>query len=76
MTWRADYAKEAYADGKQAFRDGVDANPHPMGCFEFGAWSLGYETAQGMDYQIALVRALHPPVRRRCQIDRVLEGVS
>ncbi len=32
--------------------------------------------AQGLDYQIALVRALHPPVRRARQVDRVLEGAA
>jgi hypothetical protein len=46
MSQRADYAKEAYYDGKQAFREGVEANPHIMGCYEYAAWARGYEAEQ------------------------------
>ncbi|MCH7728023.1 MAG: hypothetical protein IH991_16330 [Planctomycetes bacterium] len=62
MTWREDYAKEAFHDGKQAFRDGVEANPHPMGCFEHDAWGRGYEAAQDLG--------------RLCRFTRMLEGVG
>jgi hypothetical protein len=58
MTWRADHAKEAYYDGKQAFRDGVEANPHIMGCYEFDAWNRGYEAAQETEAQIRTNRAI------------------
>ena len=58
MTWRADYAKEAYYDGKQAFRDGDEDNPFPMGCFEFDAWGRGYETAQDLERAWRLILML------------------
>ena len=59
---REDYAKEAYYDGKQAFRDGVEANPFPMGCFEFDAWGRGYEAAQDL-------KALH-------RLNRIMESAA
>ena len=46
MSQCEDYAKEAYHDGKQAFRDSVENNPHPMGCYEFSAWNRGYEVGR------------------------------
>ena len=46
---REDYAKEAFHDGKQAFREGVEANPFPWGCLEFRAWASGYEAAGEVD---------------------------
>ena len=76
MTWRADYAKETYHDGKQAFRDGVTENPHPWGCLGFHPWNCGYDAAQDQEHQIASLHTLHPQVRRPRQIDRVLEGAA
>ena len=65
MTWREDYAKEAYYDGKQAFRDGKGDNPHPMGSFERAAWARGYEMAGDLT-----------PLQALQALTRVLEGGS
>ena len=62
MTWRADYAKEAFSDGKAAFREGVEANPHTMGGFEYAAWDRGYEAARDI-----------APLEK---ITRILEGAA
>ena len=58
MTWRADYAKEAYSDGKAALREGVEANPHTMGGFEYAAWDRGYAAAQDLEALLQVTRTL------------------
>ena len=58
MTWRADYAKEAYAEGALAFRDGKGENPHAWGSFEHAAWNRGYETERDLAPLIALTRLI------------------
>jgi hypothetical protein len=55
---REDYAKEAFHDGKQAYREGVETNPFPWGCLEFSAWVQGYEAAQDLAPLEKLTRML------------------
>ena len=64
MTWREDYAKEAYHDGKATYRAGNGTNPHPTGSFEHTAWTSGWSSAQAEKHQISQLKILHPPVRR------------
>ena len=63
MNWREDYAKEALHDGKAAYRAGETENPHAPGSLEHRAWESGWSAAQAQKYQIALLRALYPPVK-------------
>ena len=58
MSQREDYAKEAYHDGKQAFRNGVGTNPFPWGCYEHAAWGQGYQNAQDLDRACKMVRMI------------------
>ena len=62
MTWHADYAKEAFHEGKQAFRDGGGDNPHIIGGYQFSAWNQGYEAARDI-----------APLEK---ITRILEGAA
>ena len=63
---REDYAREAYHDGKDAYRAGVGTNPFPWGCLEFAAWARGYENAQ----------ELAQDLERQRQFRRMLEGAA
>lgn len=45
-------------DGRQAFRDAVHENPHPIGSPEHTAWRWGYESLRDLKALELLTRAL------------------
>ncbi|MGB0750178.1 MAG: ribosome modulation factor [Magnetospiraceae bacterium] len=46
MSQRAEEAKYAHAEGRQAFRNGVEACPYQSGTSSYSAWWRGWRSAK------------------------------